>query len=243
MPATDSPDAQATAHALDEARRAVADLTASLRRAERAVAAVGANTTPAPPTEVLTAQRINIVEPDGTLRLVLTSSALLPALILRGREHAHPNRPPLAGLVFFNDEATEQGGLVFAGSSTDGQVSSGVHLSFDNYEQDQALVLSSHDDGHDQRVAWLEFVDRPEWSLADILEEAPADGDAQRLTADLPQAVKRMRLARESDGSVGLTLRDASGRPRIVLRVPATGDPSIDVLSEDGTTVARMPSQ
>lgn len=160
----------------------------------------------------------------------------------RGQEHPHPGRQSGAGLVFFNDEATETGGLIFAGASSTDSISSGVHLSFDNHEQDQVVVLSSSDDGPERRFAQLEFVDRPDWSFVDLVQVDTTDHDAvEQFFDSRPTPVKRMRLAREPDGSVGLTLRDAVGRPRIVLRVPADADPFIEVLDPDGNTVSRMP--
>jgi hypothetical protein len=56
-------------------------------------------------------QRINVVEPDGTLRLVLSNHSRLPGVIVRGKER--PFARPQAGMLFYNDEGTENGGLVF----------------------------------------------------------------------------------------------------------------------------------
>jgi hypothetical protein len=36
--------------------------------------------------------RLNIVEPDGTLRMVISDKARFPGIILHGTEHPHPNR-------------------------------------------------------------------------------------------------------------------------------------------------------
>ncbi|HMA54957.1 MAG TPA: hypothetical protein VKT17_10865, partial [Acidobacteriota bacterium] len=36
--------------------------------------------------------RINVVEPDGTVRLVLSSKALFPGIIFKKKEYPHPNR-------------------------------------------------------------------------------------------------------------------------------------------------------
>jgi hypothetical protein len=52
--------------------------------------------------EELDVQRLNLVEPDGA--------------IIRGKEHAHTR--PDAGLLFFNDEGTEDGGLIFSGHAS-----------------------------------------------------------------------------------------------------------------------------
>src|SRR5262249_56629978 len=58
-------------------------------------------------------QRINVWEPDGTLRMVISDKAHFPGLIIRGKEYPHPR--PQAGMLFFNNEGTENGGLYLAG--------------------------------------------------------------------------------------------------------------------------------
>jgi hypothetical protein len=104
-------------------------------------------------------QRINVREPDGTLRMTISNSATAPGLIFKGREHPFPNRQA-AGILFFNDEGTENGGLLFGGTKKGQNVSSGGHLSFDQYEQDQVISLDQTEE-HGRRRAGLTFFDRP----------------------------------------------------------------------------------
>src|ERR1700689_5030789 len=104
-------------------------------------------------------QRINVREPDGTLRMTISNSATAPGLIFKGQEHAFPNRQA-AGILFFNDEGTENGGLLFGGLKKGQYASSGGHLSFDQYEQDQVISLDQTED-HGRRRASLTFFDRP----------------------------------------------------------------------------------
>jgi len=85
----------------------------------------------------ITVHRINVVEPDGTLRMVISNKTDFPGIIIKGKETPHPGRKT-AGMLFFNDEGTENGGLIFGGSKdAAGKVESYGHLSFDQYEQDQ----------------------------------------------------------------------------------------------------------
>ena len=79
-------------------------------------------------------RRINVREPDGTLRMVISNHARLPGVIVRGKENPPVDRP-YAGMLFYNDEGTENGGLVFGGHrAANGEVvDSGVSLSFDRY--------------------------------------------------------------------------------------------------------------
>lgn len=58
--------------------------------------------------------RINIVEPDGTLRLVISDKAKFPGSFVNGKEIARPDRHD-SGLLFLNGEGTEMGGLTFDG--------------------------------------------------------------------------------------------------------------------------------
>ena len=82
----------------------------------------------------ITVHRINVVEPNGTLRMVISDHAELPGVIVKGKQEAPPTRPQ-AGMLFYNDEGSEVGGLIFAGhKNSRGQVvDSGGSLSFDKY--------------------------------------------------------------------------------------------------------------
>jgi hypothetical protein len=60
-------------------------------------------------------ERINIVEPDGSYRMVLSNRPRSIGPIYKGKPfgYAGGTRP---GIIFFNDEGTENGGLTFTGS-------------------------------------------------------------------------------------------------------------------------------
>ena len=91
-------------------------------------------------------QRINVCEPDGTLRMVVSDKARFPGLMIRGKEYPHPRSE--AGMLFFNNEGTENGGLIFGGhKDNEGKIiDSGGSLTFDQYEQDQIVQIEgSHD--------------------------------------------------------------------------------------------------
>lgn len=64
-----------------------------------------------------------------------------------------------SGIIFFNDEETEDGGLVFEGRTDGGVHNAGAQLSFDQYDQDQVLYVT-YDDANGQRVMGLNVVDR-----------------------------------------------------------------------------------
>ncbi len=202
----------------------------------------------------LDVQRINLREPDGTLRLVISDAAKTPGIYIEGKEYPHPSRRT-AGMVFLNDEGTENGGLSFGGEKTrEGKFSSG-HLSFDDYEQDQTLVLESEQAGN-QHVSKMEIRDVPDYPITDLLgafaanKQLPPDQLQEKVKAffaERGQPKSRMLIERGGndgkgghDDSVMFALSDAQGHPRIVMRVETDGTPSLKMLDEHGKVVGEL---
>ncbi|MEI7038148.1 hypothetical protein [Fulvimonas yonginensis] len=167
--------------------------------------------------DTLRVQRIDVVEPDGTLRMVISDHARLPGIIVRGKEQAFDR--PQAGMLFYNDEGSENGGLIFGGhrDARGEVVDSGGSLSFDRYDANQVVQLLGVDD-HEDRMAGLVVSDSP--------ENAPGH--------------RRIWLGRGDDGAATLALMDGAGRKRLLFQVPAEGDPSLLFLDEHGKVVQRL---
>jgi len=197
----------------------------------------------------LDVERINVVEPDGTLRMTISDRSLFPGFIVKGKEFPHPGRSA-AGMLFFNDEGTENGGLIFGGEKgKDGKISNYGHLSFDQYMQDQTVVLEGDQEGADYNKH-LEINDQPLYPITDAL------GIAERYEADPTPENKAalekfvsahggqtQRLFLGEDPKEGLTLnmKDDKGRSRIVLRVQPDGRPVLEFLDADGRIVSQLP--
>jgi hypothetical protein len=162
-------------------------------------------------------QRVNVVEPDGTLRMIISNHAKLPGIIVRGKEERFDR--PQAGLLFYNDEGSENGGLIFGGRrNAKGEVvDSGGSLSFDKYDANQIVQLVGVDDKED-RFAGL------------IVSDTALGGDGHR----------RAWFGRGEDGSAALALMDAENRKRIVMEVSQNGSPQISVLDATGKVVKQM---
>jgi hypothetical protein len=196
--------------------------------------------------DTLNVQRINVREPDGTLRLAISNRAEFPGIIVKGRELPHADRRDSAGMIYFNDEGTENGGLIFGGAQTNGVVRSFGHLSFDQYEQDQVIRLEQTEDGG-KRTAGLEFADRPDQPIdfagLSKLESEP-DGPAKqaeiaKLSASGVFGQSRLFLGKVDHDSL-LALRDANGRKRLVLKVTAAGEASIQFLDVAGKVIRTV---
>src|SRR5688572_21997591 len=92
-------------------------------------------------------ERINVVEKDGKLRLTISNAARLPDPIIGGK--SYPLRGGTGagsgGMIFFNDDGNENGGLVYAGRQTATGHRANGHLTFDQFDQDEALSFTYSD--------------------------------------------------------------------------------------------------
>jgi hypothetical protein len=187
-------------------------------------------------------QRINVREPDGTLRMTISNSATAPGLIFKGTEHPYPSRQA-AGILFFNDEGTENGGLLFGGTKKGQNVSSGGHLSFDQYEQDQVISLDQTEE-HGRRRAGLTFFDRPAASipleLIDKMNTPDGDVEFETLAKAGGFGYPRLFIGKAEDRASTVVLRDAKGLARLKLTVTPAGAASIEFIDESGKIVRRI---
>jgi hypothetical protein len=208
-----------------------------------------AGPTKKPTFDEIYVQRINIVEPDGTLRMVLSDKSKAPGLIIKGKEYPHEDRKT-AGVLFFNDEGTETGGLIFGGMKDEnGKVESWGHLSFDQYEQDQVFSIDAgEENGH--RRSGIAIWDRGDYPVKDILEaslriqklpEAQQEAEWNKFAASHPGDTQRAYLGRVGDHSVGLRLMDENGHDRVRLRVNPDGSPVMQFLDAGGKVTAQLP--
>lgn len=181
-------------------------------------------------------QRINVVEPDGTVRMVISDKARFPGAIIQGKEY--PFNRHTAGMLFFNDEGTENGGLIFGGQKNkDGTASSYGHLSFDRYDQDQELNLEYLQDGSGQSTR-LAFLDQPGWPISDVLRQPRSEWG--HFAATHAHSTPRLTMSRAGDGSVSLGMKDAQGHTRILIEVASDGTPLIELLDPSGKVVSRL---
>jgi len=199
--------------------------------------------------EEIDVQRINLIEPDGTLRMIISDKALSPGIYLKGKEHPHPNRKT-AGMLFLNEEGTENGGLIFGGEKDkDGKVSGHGHLSFDAYEQDQIFSIDAGQEDGKQSSA-VTMVDRPDYPIGELIgvldriKDLPKDAQQAEITKFLgshPAPHSRLYLGRAGDKSVSLKLKDADGQDRVVVEVASDGSPAIRLLDARGKIVSQLP--
>jgi hypothetical protein len=201
---------------------------------------------------IITARRINIAEPDGTIRLTISNRADFPGGWIHKKETLRPDRQDAAGMLFMSEEGTEQGGLIWgAGQLPDGTIENHGHLSLDQYEENQIFALDAGQEGKDKfsRITISDQGDYP------VDEKRKAEDRIGHLPADKQDAawaeffathkhdVTRLVIGRQPDGSVGLKLHDANGKVRMQLAVQPDGKAALQFLDETGKVVTEFTGQ
>lgn len=91
----------------------------------------------------ISVERINVRNPDGTVRLVISHQ--VPDAEINGKIYPRSLIVPQAGLIFFNNEGFECGGLVFGGKWEDGKYAASSGLVFDRYNQQDIVSIDYTD--------------------------------------------------------------------------------------------------
>jgi len=199
-------------------------------------------------------ERINVVEKDGKLRMVISNRDRSIGPIYKGKPfgYAGGNRP---GIIFFNDEGTENGGLTFTGHrNPDGTFRASSGFSFDQFNQDQVVYLQ-YNDVNGRRNMGLTIADRADVDIFDVVAErdsilkttpeGPARDAALQKWAGprngVPLAAPRVFVGRDQSKAALVNLSDRNGKPRLRLMVDSLGAPSVEFLDENGRVTARLP--
>ncbi|WP_109697980.1 hypothetical protein [Chitinophaga deserti] len=193
----------------------------------------------------LNAERINILEKDGTLRLVISNRERQHPGIVDGK--TLPPRDRGAGFMFFNDEGDECGGFVYSGEKG----ASDMGFSLDQYANDQILQLQYGDevrDGAHKRHYGLKMWDRNDemttGRLMKIIDSLKALNDTAlinttiaRMRAEGLIGPERLFVGKTDNRSVGLFLRDDRGRPRLTIGLDSLNNVIFNTYDSAGNAV------
>lgn len=198
----------------------------------------------------LTVGRINVVDANGALRLVISNKDRMHPGMMDGKLIDRPR--PVAGMLFFNEEGDEVGGLTFTGRRVDGRGRANAGIMFDQFKQDQTIGISySETDG--RRTAGLQVWDRPDTNLGELIGKLNA-ANALKDAAEREKAIaaaragagsapRRVFVGKLPDRSATIALSDINGKPRLTMTVGPDGSPRIELLDADGRVTARLPEK
>jgi hypothetical protein len=200
---------------------------------------------------LIEAQRVNILE-NGIIKAALSNSAGFNEF---GR--AQRGGVTFSGLMFYNEEGQEEGGLVYSGKGAPGGQDADVTLTMDQYRQDQNVYLhhEEHKDAQNLRVEdGLSINARPDWS--GVKEEYKIYGELDQLS---PEQRDDLRLKSLQEGKIssnrlffgvkrgikgnapyddtGIFIKNKWGRTAIKLYVDNDNKPHFEVYDPLGKTV------
>jgi len=169
------------------------------------------------------AERINILGARGRPVLILSNRRLMPGPSMNGKDYppsVAEGRDLLSGMLFFNEQGDEVGGLLFNGftkGSGPTDYAALGHLSFDQWKQNQVLALQYNDHGTSRRAGFVVW-DRP----TDI-----------PMTEELDRALRM----REATGAIREALRREAQEAR---EHGASGAQRVFVGSDDRTAQVQL---
>ena len=190
-------------------------------------------------------ERINIVEKNGDLKMVISNKEKQHPGRMNGKEL--PARQREAGIIFFNGVSDECGGLVYDSDKK----SAGMIYSVDKHLDDQVMQLQYQENLVDKRrkyglQLWTygkENAFDERYQRYKSLENLRDDSAKTRALAQMKQegllSADRLFIGKNYQDEIGLFLNDSNGKPRIRLYVDKNNSAKIEVLDERGNVINR----
>ncbi|PWV49128.1 hypothetical protein [Chitinophaga sp. S165] len=192
----------------------------------------------------LRAEKIEIVEPDGTVKLALFNKDNLPPAIYNGKKMSRQGGGE-SGLMFYNTEGEECGGLIYSGQGENNKGENELSITYDKYKQDQVVQLSYIQRANGNHTKGLTIFERPDFSVdkamatLDSIRSHVKDPEEQQKVIDNLKAAGYFGYTRMFAGQqgqrTGIFVRDTKGRIRLETIVNENDEPEIIFYNEDGS--------
>jgi hypothetical protein len=198
--------------------------------------------------EEIDVERINVVEKDGKLRMVISNQERQHPGIVNGKVIKRDGpRPP--GMIFFNHLGDEMGGFIFGDNGGNGHFGS---LTWDKVRNDQTMgfrYLESNDGTYQSGLEMWQQPNIPsdvmlaKYEAADkIADETKRKAAIQAMVDNNELTANRLFFGKRRDNSMMLLMSDIKGRPRIRMQVAPDGTPKLEFLDEAGKIIYILPN-
>ena len=196
--------------------------------------------------EEIDVERINIVEKDGKLKMVISNAQRQHPGSVDGKVIPRDSGRP-AGMIFFNERGDKVGGLVFSGDTGKGQYNS---LTFDKFRGDQTIAFQHLENPEGNYFAGLSFNDEnittpDRTAKVDAIKKLPDEAARKAAFKEMQDRgeflVNRLSIGRGRNKSSFISLSDAKGKERIRISVTADGKPGINFMDELGNITYKLP--
>jgi hypothetical protein len=199
----------------------------------------------------ITAHRIDIVDRQGKLAMILTDHDDFPAPVINGKSMHRASGSDENGIVFYNQLGNEQGALMWDGRRGPHGASSHNTLSYDTADSDQLLQLDNGTDegkhfaglyAWDRSVEALGLVQRMRQELSRAHTDAQRRAIRHKFWLRGAFGFSRFFAGYDSDDTSQVALADGRGRTRVKLYVTKDGQAQLQFLDEQGRAVAQYPN-
>lgn len=194
-------------------------------------------------------ERINVVEKDGKLNMVISNKERQHPGQVDGVYYKEREGKRSAGMLFFNERGDEIGGLTFRGDDGKGQYGG---LTFDKFRGDQTIQIAQMENKDGSYFAGLAVNDE-NITLTDRLakikeiEKLPTKEEQkaafQKMQDNGEFLVNRMIIGKSWDKKTIIGLNDAKGKTRIEMSVEPNGNPKLNFLDENGKVIYSLPDK
>ncbi|WP_299122421.1 hypothetical protein [uncultured Tenacibaculum sp.] len=206
--------------------------------------------------DTIDVKRINVVENDGTVKMLITNAENFPSEGDEINGQVYHKRVKRPGLLFYTEDGKECGGLIYDGKKRGKGHSSGLSLTFDQYDGDQVMQLITLDNSDgDKRYksGRLVFNDRPDNETQEmsrkLLKELSAIEDKVKRKEKIKEYRKkgflggapRVILGQTPGKQNGLFLNDDQGRMRAKFIIDENNAIKLVAYDEKGNVVSTWP--
>jgi len=200
-------------------------------------------------------ERINIVEADGTVKMIITNVEQFPnGETIINDKPINKNRKKRSGMLYFNEDGLECGGLIYDGAKNENGHSSGLSLTYDRYDGDQLMQLLTTDEarGDERRVSSaLMFSDRTAnlgrketYKISaelDNIKDKKLRRQKRKEYADQVGGTPRILLGKTSSQNNGLFLFGDNGKPKAMFYVDKDNNVKLEVYDDQGKVTNSWP--
>jgi hypothetical protein len=190
-------------------------------------------------------KKITVLGEDNLPRMVLSNETRQHSGRINGKEMEKRERP--SGIIFFNNQGDECGGIVHQTKIQDGKILSGMSFTMDNYNDDQVIQILNDEYYADGKAYIQRGININQYPVGSNLEERNKKIAEINKIADKNERNQKMNELWEKEGSVnrlfigrtkgnssGLFLSGPDGKPKMMIYVDEKGNPKITTMNEKG---------
>jgi len=197
--------------------------------------------------EEITLKRLNLIGEDGNLRMVISNEVRQHPGRMNGKDFPKRKRP--AGIIFFNNQGDECGGIIANVQSENGSTNSGMSFTMDNYHDDQVIQILN-DETYENNTARIQrgliINEFPigsninsrnnKFKELEKIKDPKERNEKMKELWNKEGSKRKLFLGQNKDNNSGLFLYDSNGKPKIKIYVDQNGSPKIEIIDNDGRT-------